>query len=108
MRLRLAPRLAERGRRAPPQIGLSRQQRPQNVPGALTLVEPEAAAGRELLLLDDVFTSAATVPGGPRIFGRAGASRVSAATRARTLNRDAAQLKPGRKLDARRNMARAG
>jgi hypothetical protein len=103
----LAPGLAERGRSAP-QVGLSRQQPQQNVPGALTVVEPEAVAGREVLGVDHVFTSAAAVPGGPRIFGRAAAPRVSAATRAPTRNRDGTLLKPGRKLDARLNMAMAG
>jgi hypothetical protein len=95
-RLRLAPGLAEGGRSTPPEVGLSRQQRRQNVPGGFTLVEPDAVAGGEVLpvvlLIDDVFTSAATVPEGARILRRTGASRASAAAAAPTLNRNAAHL----------------
>jgi hypothetical protein len=79
-RLRLAPGLAEGGRSTPPEVGLSRQQRRQNVPGGFTLVEPDAVAGGEVLpvvlLIDDVFTSAATVPEGARILRRTGLASI--------------------------------
>jgi hypothetical protein len=51
---------------------------------------------------------AETVHGWARIFGRAGVSRVFAATAARTLNHSAARLKAGWKIDARLSMAAAG
>jgi ComF family protein len=60
------------------QVGLSRTERAANVQGAFR-VPPEArgaAAGRRLVLVDDVLTSGATVEGCARALLRAGAANV--------------------------------
>ena len=49
----------------------------------------EEIAGREILLVDDVFTTGTTVSECARVLRRAGASKVCVATVARTLKADA-------------------
>ena len=68
------------------QTGLTRPQRLENVRGAFA-PGPRAAlvAGRDLLLVDDVLTTGATLSACARALRQAGARRVSALTVARTL-----------------------
>jgi ComF family protein len=75
-----------RVRATPPQTGLTRAQRLENLRGAFA-PGPRAAAleGRRLLLIDDVFTTGATLSVCAQALRRAGARRVSALTVARTL-----------------------
>ena len=75
------------------QIGLSRHHRRENLRGAFRVVKPEEIAGREVLLVDDVFTTGTTVSECARVLRRAGAIRVWVATVARTLKEDA-QIAP--------------
>jgi len=77
--------ILERRRETKSQIGLSSHQRRENIRGAFAVVQPEALADREILLVDDVFTTGTTVSECARILRRAGASRVYVATVARTL-----------------------
>ena len=51
----------ERRRETQSQTGLTRHQRRENVRGAFTVAKPAEIAGRELLLVDDVFTTGTTV-----------------------------------------------
>lgn len=71
------------------QIGLTRRQRRENLRGAFAVVKPDKIAGREILLVDDVFTTGTTVSECARILRRAGASKVWVATVARTLREQA-------------------
>jgi len=86
----------ERTRQTLSQIGLTRHQRRENLRGAFRVKSPEKISGREILLVDDVFTTGTTVSECARILRRAGAARVWVATVARTLKVDAqhAQFEP--------------
>ena len=85
-RLHLDPGLLERKRETVSQTGLTRHQRRENVRGAFVVTQPEAVNGREVLIVDDVFTTGATVSECARVLRRAGAARVWVATVARTLS----------------------
>jgi len=77
----------ERVRATPQQVGLSREQRAENVQGAFR-VAPERKAevgGRRLILIDDVLTSGATVDTCARALLRAGASHVDVLVFARVV-----------------------
>lgn len=76
------------------QTGLTRPQRKANVRGAFKVVRPDAIAGREVLLLDDVFTTGTTVAECSRVLRRAGARRVWVATVARVLKNDVSLFPP--------------
>jgi ComF family protein len=67
------------------QIGLTSHQRRENLRGAFGLKNSEAVKGREVLLVDDVFTTGATASECARVLRRAGATKVWVATAARTL-----------------------
>jgi ComF family protein len=84
-RFRLCPRVLVRKRETPSQTGLTRHQRRENVRGAFGVVQPEAVKGREVLLVDDVYTTGATVSECARVLHRAGATKVWVATVARTM-----------------------
>ena len=75
----------ERRRETQSQIGLSRHQRRENMRGAFAVIRPELVAAREVLLVDDVFTTGTTASECARALRRAGASKVFVATVARTL-----------------------
>jgi ComF family protein len=69
-----------RGRPTPTQGGLSFAQRRRNVAGAF-MVRPryrDVVAGRSIVLVDDVWTTGATMEACGRVLRRAGAQRVSA------------------------------
>jgi ComF family protein len=67
------------------QIGLTRHQRTENLRGAFKVADPAQIAERNVLLVDDVFTTGTTVAECSRVLRRAGAERVYVATVARTL-----------------------
>jgi ComF family protein len=94
-RFELHPAL-NRTRETESQIGLSRHQRRENLRGAFAVTAPEAIRGREVLLVDDVFTTGTTVSECARVLRRAGAAKVYVATVARTLKLEAqaARLEP--------------
>ena len=60
--------------------------------GAFALTKPEEIAGREVLLVDDVYTTGTTVSECARILVRAGASKIWVATVARTLKLEVQRL----------------
>jgi ComF family protein len=97
-----------RARETKSQIGLTRHQRRENLRGAFRVAKPEAVSGREILLVDDVFTTGTTASECARVLRRAGATRVWVATVARTLKADAqsALLEPD--TDSAMSMAAHG
>lgn len=79
----------DRTRETQSQIGLSRHQRRENLRGAFVVTAGEEVRGREVLLVDDVFTTGTTVSECARVLLRAGATKVYVATVARTLKLEA-------------------
>lgn len=67
------------------QVGLDREARIQNMSGAFKVIAPERVKDRTLIVVDDVMTTGTTVSECARVLKRAGASKVYAATVARTL-----------------------
>jgi ComF family protein len=88
-RYALLPLTLERVRATQSQIGLTRHQRRENLRGAFRVTHPEEVSGRDILLVDDVFTTGTTASECARILRRAGAARVWVATVARTLKAEA-------------------
>ena len=74
-----------RTRETASQIGLSRRQRRENLRGAFAISDPAPILKRNVLLIDDVFTTGATAAECALVLRRAGAGRVWVATVARTL-----------------------
>jgi len=81
----LRPQVLKRSRLTQSQTGLTRHQRRENIRGAFAVKDGSQVAGREILLVDDVFTTGTTVSECARVLRRAGASKVWVATVARTL-----------------------
>lgn len=105
-RLSLRPAVLERHRETRSQIGLTRPQRQENMRGAFAVVRPHEIAGREILLVDDVFTTGTTVSECARVLRRAGASKVYVATVARTLKMSVQEIAlPAPPTDEERAMA---
>jgi len=74
-----------RRRETESQIGLTRHQRRENLRGAFAVADPEQIVKRNVLLVDDVFTTGTTASECARVLRRAGANRIYVATVARTL-----------------------
>ncbi len=83
LELQLAPELLVRKRETQSQVGYTRQQRLANLRGAFQV--DGAVEGRDILLVDDVFTTGTTVGECARVLRRAGARKVWVATVARVL-----------------------
>jgi ComF family protein len=67
------------------QIGLTSQQRRENLRGAFAVSDPTRILKRDILLIDDVIATGTTASECARVLLRAGAARVWVATVARTL-----------------------
>jgi len=65
------------------QVGLSAIERRRNIRGAFTVQKPQCCADKALLLIDDVYTTGATVQECARLLRQAGAARVDVYTLAR-------------------------
>src|SRR6266702_5729109 len=81
----VAPDWLMRRRRTPSQGRLGAAGRARNVRGAFALRPGRGVAGRRLVLVDDVFTTGATVLECARVLRRAGAARVDVLTLARVV-----------------------
>jgi ComF family protein len=84
-RLQLAAGILRRTRDTRSQIGLTSHQRRENMRGAFAVPRTAEVAGREVLLVDDVYTTGTTVSECARVLRKAGAKQVWVATVARTL-----------------------
>ena len=107
-RFQLSAGSLERRRETKSQIGLSRHQRRENMRGAFAVAKPEEIKAREILVVDDVFTTGTTVSECARILRRAGAAKVYVATVARTLKTEAQHATQESDTEARLAMAAAG
>ena len=74
-----------RTRATPPQTELTRSQRLTNLRGAFHVLRPHEFAKRRLVLVDDVFTTGATVDECAKMLRKAGALDVYVLTLARTV-----------------------
>lgn len=88
--LPFSPEALERVRKTHQQVGLDRTAREANVRGAFLVPEVHeiAVRGRRVLLIDDVYTTGATVGAAARALLKAGASEVDVLTFARVLPGD--------------------
>jgi ComF family protein len=84
-RLQLVPDLLLRTRETASQIGLTSHQRRANLRGAFAVARAAEVTGRQVILVDDVYTTGATATECAHVLRRAGASKVWVATVARTL-----------------------
>jgi ComF family protein len=84
-RLQLALDMMQRTRDTHSQIGLTSHQRRENLRGAFAVSRAAEVTGREVLLVDDVYTTGTTATECARVLRRAGAHQVWVATVARTL-----------------------
>jgi ComF family protein len=77
-RLPFEPLALQRIKRTPPQVGLSRQQRRENVAGAfgVAALSKDMLTGAKVVLIDDVITTGATARACARVLKRAGVARV--------------------------------
>ncbi|HEV2688545.1 MAG TPA: ComF family protein [Bryobacteraceae bacterium] len=84
-RLQLVPDLLMRNRDTASQIGLTGHQRRANLRGAFAVARAAEVTGRQVILVDDVYTTGATATECAQVLRRAGAVKVWVATVARTL-----------------------
>jgi ComF family protein len=82
-RMRIDPGLLVRTRATLPQAGLKLQARKQNVRGAFAVVKPRIVEGRQIVLIDDVMTTGATLAACATVLKKQGAARVYALAMAR-------------------------
>jgi ComF family protein len=82
-RLLLASSTIVRQRPTESQAGLTPHQRRKNVRGAFVVPDAEAVTGRNVLVVDDIMTTGATVRSVAQVLLRAGAANVWVATLAR-------------------------
>jgi ComF family protein len=100
-----SPGILERQRETASQIGLSRHQRRENMRGAFRVLQPEKVREREILLVDDVYTTGTTASECARVLRKAGATEVWVATVARTLKAEVQGAVPLEEEEKRLAMA---
>jgi predicted amidophosphoribosyltransferase len=94
--------ILQRQRETQSQIGLTSHQRRENMRSAFAVARPQEISGREVLLVDDVYTTGTTLSECAKILKRAGASKVLVATVARTLKLNTTFADPVRREDDKR------
>lgn len=66
----------QRVRETLPQVGLSKKERRKNIHRAFRVVKPQALVGKRILLIDDVYTTGATLKEGAKTLMKSGAREV--------------------------------
>ena len=79
------PFVVYRSKETPPQTQLTEEERRKNVRGAFSLNPQKPIEGKRLLLVDDVYTSGATVNECSRSLKQGGAKKVYVITLARAM-----------------------
>lgn len=94
VKLEIDPKLLARVRETKSQTGLTRHQRRENVRGAFAVPKnlKIAVKGRNIILLDDVFTTGTTAEECARVLKRAGAAKVWVVTAARVSKLETASI----------------
>lgn len=69
-----------------PQMTLTKKQRLENIKGVFAVTEKDLIKDRQLLLVDDVYTTGATVNECAKILRKSGAQKITVLTFAKTLN----------------------
>jgi ComF family protein len=77
--------ILERCRQTKPQTGLDRRERASNLKNAFMLQSPSAVLGKNILLVDDVYTTGSTVNECAGVLLKGGAKRVDVLTLARAM-----------------------
>lgn len=83
LRLPVIPRALKKVRKTPPQADLPAEERRKNLRGAFEVREAAAVKGKRVLIVDDVYTTGATVETISGLLLRNGAERVEALVLAR-------------------------
>ncbi|MBB6146392.1 ComF family protein [Silvibacterium bohemicum] len=86
---RLAARVLQRSRATQSQAGLSLSERRRNLRGAFFVSDAETIHGRDVLLIDDIYTTGATARACSSALKRAGAAKIWVATVARAQRHEA-------------------
>jgi ComF family protein len=84
-RIPLDGRTLSRSRGTEPQTNLSGAERRRNIKGAFSIQHPESIKGQKILLVDDVYTTGATVNECARVLMKADAKFVDVLTLARAV-----------------------
>jgi len=84
-KLPVDPFVLARSRETPPQTQLNEEERKKNMRRAFSVSSEKSIEGKAVLLIDDVYTSGATVNECSRALKRGGAKEVSVLTLARTV-----------------------
>lgn len=103
--LRLNTALLVRQKPTESQTGLTPHQRRENVRGAFRIQRPAEVDGRDVLLVDDVFTTGTTASECARVLRRAGAQRVFVVTVARVLKPEVERVQPEEEFNKPDSMA---
>ncbi len=82
---KIQPDLLHRHKPTIPQTSLSGKARRNNLKGAFSVSDPGLVAGRKILLIDDVFTTGATLNECAKTLSKAGAAEIEAFTLAMAL-----------------------
>jgi ComF family protein len=82
-RLELATEVLVRQRATISQVGLTREQRIENIRDAFRVLDRRRVSGRTVIVVDDIMTTGTTLSECARVLKKAGAERVLAATVAR-------------------------
>jgi len=77
LKIPIAPGALVRAINNPPQVGLSRSQRRENMKKVFAVKNKKIVAGKKILLIDDVITTGATVSEAAKVLVKAGAETVS-------------------------------
>ncbi len=76
LKLPLEGGLLKRVKATRPQVNITRKERARNVKGAFEVSRPELVAGKNILLVDDVFTTGATVNEATKVLKKEGVGEV--------------------------------